>query len=129
VAGGLQQGDKPDQRQSDECIGIVAFQTLEEGNPEALRPETAGAVIGALAFEIAFDARAAERAEVHPERLDQDLGLPAARIEHTESGQEQHAATRGMLQLGDGRGVIAGFAEDGVIETGDLIRADMSASR
>jgi hypothetical protein len=79
----FQHSGEPDQRQADQAAGIVALQSLKQGNAQTFGFKTARALIGLFPPQITVNLRLGQHPEYHPKYLYGDLPLTAGAIEQT----------------------------------------------
>src|SRR5579885_1110062 len=116
-----QQPSQPDQRQTDQRGRVFALDLLEQRDAQRFGLETAGAIEGALVFEIAFDFTGVERAEAHPRQIRKERALVCApRIDHAYRRVEMYFAPAARAQLFACDHKFARLAQNAAVQLGDL---------
>lgn len=121
---GEQHVDQANKRQADQAGGVVAFGALEEADSQAFCFKAAGAIVGLLGEQVAFDLFRGEGAHVYGEGYAVCLIVACLAVEQGQAGEKGYAGAAGVKKLLARLVKSVRFADDLSVERCHLVGAD-----
>lgn len=113
-----------DQRKADQCSGIGRLDTFDQRNTQTFRLGTAGAIIGRLDAQVAFNFSIAKLAISDVGGHQPCLRPPIGGIEQADCSKKADGSAAGMPQLRKRTIVVSGLVEPDALAKGNLVGSD-----